>query len=260
MTTLSPSSPATGIHPDRPPLGRLIAVEVRKLTDTRAGVWMMALIVLACLVIVTVQLFVADADRQTFSRFFFPTLLPVGILLPVLGVLSVTSEWSQRTVMTTFALVPRRGRVIVAKVVAGLITAVLSVGASLVFGVLGNLVGTALGGAGDWDLTLTGVGQALIFQAVNLLLGTAFGLLFLNSPLAIVLYFALPLLWSLLGELVSGLDKVAGWLDLSRTMAPLVANEGLTGDLWSRLAASVAVWVVLPLVLGVVRVLRNEAK
>ena len=32
-----------------------------------------------------------------------------GFLLPVLGIMLVTSEWSQRTAMVTFTLEPHRG-------------------------------------------------------------------------------------------------------------------------------------------------------
>ena len=102
------------------------------------------------------------------------------MLLPVLGVLSVTSEWSQRTAMTTFALVPGRGRVVGAKLLAGAVAAVLAVVAGLAFATLANLVGMALGGAGDWNVTATSIAMAVLFQLLNVLMGAAFGLLFLS--------------------------------------------------------------------------------
>ena len=40
------------------------------------------------------------------------------IILPMIAILSVTSEWSQRSGLTTFTLVPHRGRVILAKAIA----------------------------------------------------------------------------------------------------------------------------------------------
>ena len=40
-------------------------------------------------------------------------------LLPVVGILLVSSEWSQRTAQVSFTLVPRRPRVIAAKMLAG---------------------------------------------------------------------------------------------------------------------------------------------
>ncbi len=48
----------------------------------------------------------------------------VSVLLPVLGILLVTAEWSQRTALTTFTLVPRRERIIAAKAAAGVALAV----------------------------------------------------------------------------------------------------------------------------------------
>ena len=47
---------------------------------------------------------------RTFLNFMGATATPQGFLLPVLGILLVTSEWGQRTALTTFALEPHRGR------------------------------------------------------------------------------------------------------------------------------------------------------
>ena len=42
--------------------------------------------------------------------------MPLSVVLPMIAILSITSEYSQRTGLTTYTLVPRRGRVIIAKV------------------------------------------------------------------------------------------------------------------------------------------------
>ena len=39
--------------------------------------------------------------------------------MPVVGILLVTSEWTQRTAMISFTLVPHRSRVLLAKLLAG---------------------------------------------------------------------------------------------------------------------------------------------
>ena len=52
----------------------------------------------------------------------------LGYFLPVLLILMVTSEWSQRTGLTTFTLEPHRGRVVGAKFVAGLIRRAIEAG------------------------------------------------------------------------------------------------------------------------------------
>ena len=67
----------------------------------------------------------------------------------MLGILSITSEWSQRTALTTFALVPRRERVVAAKLAAVVLAALASVLASLAVAAVGTLVARATGGAGQ---------------------------------------------------------------------------------------------------------------
>ena len=71
---------------------------------------------------------VLGQDQEATFGFLQRRQHPDGILLPVLGVMSVTSEWSQRTAMVTFALEPSRGRVIAAKYVSALVIAVVAAG------------------------------------------------------------------------------------------------------------------------------------
>ncbi len=56
-------------------------------------------------------------------------LVPVDLILPVVGIMAMTSEWTQRTALTTFTLSPRRIPVLFAKLVAAiaLATAVVAV-------------------------------------------------------------------------------------------------------------------------------------
>ena len=79
--------------------------------------------------------------------------------------------------------------------------------------------------------------------------GVAFGLAFMNSALAIVMYFVIPIGWSILGETISALDKPADWLDLGRPMTTLADSTAtMTGTDWAQLATASAVWVGLVLV------------
>ena len=250
-----PSRPAAG--PTAPSLLTLVRVELRKSRDTRAGRWLLVVIGLACLLVVGLQLFVDDAPKS-FDSFFGFTQLPIGILLPVLGILLVTSEWSQRTAMTTFALVPRRSRVLVAKVLAATVLALLGVVASLVAAALGTLLTPVFSdGVMEWDVTGAQLGQIAVFQVVSVLSGVAFGMLLLSSPLAIVLYFVLPTVFTILVNLVAALDWVRDWLDLSTTTMPMFEGE-LDGQGWAQLGTSVCLWVVLPMLLGWLRIQRAE--
>ena len=112
---------------------------------------------------------------------------------------------------------------------------------------------------GSWSLELSQIGNAALFEVLGILGGIAFGLAFLSSPLAIVMYFVLPIAWAILGESIHALDGPAKWLDTSRTMEPLVENTMSGGD-WARLGTSVALWVGVALVIGLLRLRRSELK
>jgi ABC-type transport system involved in multi-copper enzyme maturation permease subunit len=201
---------------------------------------------------------VLDDAPKGFADHFAFTQLPVGVLLPVLGILLVTSEWSQRTAMTTFALVPRRSRVLTAKVLAGVLLALLGVAASAVAAAVGTLLTPAFTDTGmDWSTTGAQVSQVALVQVVFVLAGLALGMLLLSSPLAIVLYFVLPLVFTILVSTVSALDWVRDWLDLSTTTMPMYEGA-LEGQGWLQLATSSALWLLLPMVVGWVRIQRAE--
>ncbi|MFC0532745.1 ABC transporter permease [Phytohabitans kaempferiae] len=257
--TATPTVPTPHVAPvSRPSIPRLTLVELRKMTDTRAGFWLLAVTALGYLALVVVMFFAAGPEEQTFYGFFQITLIPSGILLPVIGILAVTSEWTQRSALTTFTLVPERERVAAAKLLAGLVLAVASVVAGLAFAAVGNLAAIAFQDAdGSWQLTAGALGSALLFQVINMLMGIAFGMLLMNSALAIVMYFLLPMVWGILGGLVSALSTAAKWLDLSITSTPLTENA-MSGSDWPKLAASVGLWVVVPLVVGLARLIRRE--
>jgi len=238
----------------RPGLGRLSQIELRKMSDTRAGFWLLLTIVLMAAAIVTITLIAGNADDKDFTSLFQGALWVVSILLPVLGILAVTSEWSQRTALTTFALVPERERVIGAKVIAAIALGLGAVVACLLTAAIGNLIV-----GGSWDLNSSLLGNAAVFEVAGMLGGVAFGLVFMNSALAIVLYYLLPTVWTILGETIHALDKPADWLDTSRTMQPLVDDQ-MTGQAWAHLGTSVAVWVGVVLLIGLWRLRRTELK
>jgi ABC-2 type transport system permease protein len=238
----------------RPPLQRLAAVELRKSADTRAGFWLMLVIVLLAAALVVVQLIWGEAGDQHLTPLFQTTIEITELVLPVLGILLVTSEWSQRTGLTTFALVPMRERVIVAKVMAAAVLTVAAVAACLVIAAIGNVFG-----GGDWNGGLDELGRYGLYQLIAVLGGVAFGLAFMNSALAIVMYFLLPIGWAILGETISALDKPADWLDLSRPKMALIEG-GMSGTEWAQLATAAGLWVGLVFIIGLIRLRRTELK
>ncbi|MGX6447221.1 ABC transporter permease [Patulibacter sp. S7RM1-6] len=201
-----------------------------------------------------------DADDRTLGNVLQIVLLPLGLLLPVIGVLSATGEWSQRTALTTFALVPRRGRVVAAKVLA---TVALGLAACVVWalvGTAGAVVAGALGGAPDpWSVDGALLAQGPVALVLSIVWGVAFGLLVMAPAPAIVAYFAVPTVFALLGELVTGLDRAWDWLDPNRGIDALTRGD-LAGSGWAHLVVSGALWIGVPLALGTLRTLRREVK
>jgi ABC-type transport system involved in multi-copper enzyme maturation permease subunit len=244
---------ATG--PDRPaPLPRIIAVELRKLVDTRAGTWLLAGTGLGAVVLVGVLAAVPTTGMRTPEELLWAAQLPAVVVLPVLGVLAMAGEWSQRTALTTFALVPRRGRVLAGKLAAAALVAVAAAVATVPVAVLGGLA-AGLPDAGPPAPAV--LAQCALQLVVFVLMGSAFGALLMSTPLAVAGYFVLPTAWTLLSGLVPGLAQAAAWLDTAATTAPL-SEAALTGAQWARLAVSVAVWVALPLAAGWLRLRRRE--
>jgi hypothetical protein len=104
-------------------LARLVQIELRKAVDTRAGRWLLVVIALVALGTAILTAVTGSAGDRNLPRVLGDAIQLVSVLLPVLGILLVTSEWSQHTALTTFTLVPRRSRIIGAKVAAGVLLA-----------------------------------------------------------------------------------------------------------------------------------------
>ncbi|QLQ11221.1 MAG: hypothetical protein HZY75_13575 [Nocardioidaceae bacterium] len=118
------------------PMSRLIKTELRKMGDTRAGLWLLISIA-AITVIVTVAFFIwGDRDEMTWGTLSSFGAIPLAFLLPVLSILLITQEWGQRTALVTFSQVPHRGKVITAKVIAALIFAVAGLLIAMLIGAI----------------------------------------------------------------------------------------------------------------------------
>lgn len=240
------------------PLARLTRVELRKATDTRSGRWLLVLIAAIAVAGALVAALTGTARDHTLAQILGVTAQVTVILLPVLGVLLVTSEWSQRSALTTFTLVPRRARVVTAKAAAAVLLAVTATVACLAIAVPATALATHGSGglSGTWAGAGPAIGQALAFEVLNVLLGVAFGLVFRSSAVAIVIYFALPTGWSILTATVSALTGVGQWLDPGTTWNHL-AGGTLTATTWAQVAATAGVWIVLPAAAGLWRLIRD---
>jgi hypothetical protein len=250
----------------RIPLSRVTRIELRKMFDTRSGFWLMASIAItATIATVAVVLFASD-DSLTYSSFGAAVGVPMTIVLPMIAILSVTSEWSQRSGLTTFTLVPSRGRVILAKALAAVGVAVVSMLLALAIGALGNVVGAAINGTPQvWDISVVDSLQIILGNVLGLLAGFMLGVLIRNSPGAIVAYFVyslvLPSLAAILAANQEWFRDAQGWVDVNYAQTALFSTEGaLTGAQWAHIAVTGVIWLVVPLAVGLRMLMRSEIK
>ncbi|KGN38123.1 ABC transporter permease [Knoellia subterranea] len=242
------------------PWSRLIHVELRKMVDTRAGRWMLIVMSAISLIVVGAFLIWGPADEATFGTLLGLTSFPLVMLLPILGIMAATSEWSQRTGLVTFTLEPRRGRVVAAKVIAALLLGLVVTASAFATSALANVLGSSLSDAsGAWDVSWKVALGVTVGFAVFVLQGLAFGFVFLNTPFAIVASLVLPTVWTIAINLISALREPSKWLDLNQVTEPLFSGS-MTGENWGQLATSFGVWVLLPLAIGSWRVMRREVK
>ena len=256
MSTTTLSAPirvnTAGTHA-RPSLGRLVAVELRKMVDTRAGFWVQVATVAITVVAVIVRCVVGDAADHTFASVLYVGLQPAAVLLPIVGILIVTSEWSQRTGLITFALVPVRSRVLGAKLIASVVLAGAMLVMSVAVAAAGVLV-AAPGIDGTWSDLAPLIGQSTVYVIAAMVTGVAFGAILLASAPAIVANFAVPTVWVALASLPV-FAGVAPWLDPALDG---MSEEVLSLSQWAHAGTALAVWMLLPLVIGAWRITRRE--
>jgi ABC-type transport system involved in multi-copper enzyme maturation permease subunit len=251
-------------RPEPIPFLRILEVELRKMFDTRAGFWLMASIVIASAIATVVTIALGDRDDLTFDSFAASVGSPMSVVLPIIGALAVTSEWSQRNALTSFTLVPSRARVIGAKFVNVLFIGAAGMLVALGVGAVGNLVTAAVtGNDAVWDIPAWTFAQIVLANELGMLIGFALGLLFRSSPAAIVGYFVVALvLPGLSGALASAQQwwaDNAGWFDINETRF-LLFDSKLTGEEWAQLGVTTTLWVLVPLLLGMRLVMRAEVK
>ena len=203
-------------------------------------------------------------DELPYSQLVLAIGMPMTVILPVIAALSVTSEWTQRTGLATFTLVPQRGRVMLAKAIGSVLVALASTVVAFSVAALGNVAAAQLTGiAPVWDGDAGAL--AAFASAITLLLLTGFtlGALIRSSAGAVVAYmvyaFVLPGVLTLLAMYQEWFRDLRPWVDAKLTQNALLQG-GLAGDQWTHLAVTSLAWFVIPLTIGVRAVLRAEVK
>ncbi len=269
LTPKIPISGATASHA-RPrtiapiPLGRLVKVELRKMFDTRAGFWLMAsVLIVAVLASAAVIVWAPDAEI-TMATFSTAMGMPLSVVLPIIAILAITSEHSQRTGLTTYALVPWRGRVITAKIIAVVLVGVASMFFSLAVGAVSTLVASAITGLDPvWDVTISEFSHITLANILGMMMGLTLGVLLRGSAAAIVGYFVYALvLPGALGTLAFYQEwflDLQPWVDVNYAINRLF-EMSMTTQAWQQLAVTSLVWLWIPLAIGLRAFMRAEVK
>jgi ABC-type transport system involved in multi-copper enzyme maturation permease subunit len=245
-------------------LSRVFRVELRKMFDTRSGFWLIASIGITGLIATVATVAFAPDQYLTYYNFAKAVGYPITVILPMVSLLAITSEWSQRSGLTTFTYVSSRRRVVGAKMLSSVVVAVASMVFAFAAGAVGNVVGSSIAGTPTvWDLDVDQALTIVLGNLISLSIGAMLGMLLRSSAGGLVMYFVLvlvlPNLFSLLAASQSWFEDLQPWVDL--TYAQSFLFEGMeTAAQWAHVATAVGLWIVLPGIFGLRRVMRSEVK
>ena len=264
----SSATPAPG-----PTLGRVTRSETVKLRTLRSNVILVATAALFLLVLGPVQALgqvLAPQGAEPIGDLGAATSVALNggvtaaLLLGVLGVLTVTSEFPTALVRTTFWAVPRRGMVVRGKAIAfaRLVLPLVLVGAAVALEVSRLILARidsplTWGEPGTWwaavAMSLYAVGWGLLGQSLGWILRSAVGAAFA----LLGLMFVLPMLVALLPRSVA--DAVLPLLASEASSAMMRVDQTGPG-LAPPVAALVWVgWMVAGLAVATVTVHRRDA-
>ncbi|HEU5421026.1 MAG TPA: ABC transporter permease [Streptosporangiaceae bacterium] len=174
-------------------MGAALRIEIRKLTTTRTW-WVLGLVAIAVAVLVTVLTVAGASSSQHAPLEIFTGALIGGVqtaymITAIVGITAVAGEYRHRTATSSYLAIPRRGRLISAKLL-------VLAGYGLIVGVM--VVGICSAIAAPWlsaqhllngTLTSSGVARAVIGGtaaiAVMTAVGVAVGALLRNQIVAV---------------------------------------------------------------------------
>jgi large-conductance mechanosensitive channel len=132
-------------------------------------------------------------------------------------------------------------------------------------GAVGNLAGSAIVGVDTvWDVSLVHASQILLGNLVGMAIGFTLGVVLRNSAGAIVGYFVVSLVMPgilvLLAQVRSWFEDLQPWIDWNETQVALFEGATNTGEEWAMLGSTTMIWIVIPLVVGLLSLRRSEVK
>jgi ABC-2 type transport system permease protein len=179
----------------------------------------------------------------------------------VIAVLSVTIEWSQRSGLTTFTLVPHRGHVIAAKAIACVGVAIVSIPLGFAIGAR-NIVGTSVAGIDPvWDVTVTNMATVTLANVLGLLgLHARHTHPELRARPGGLLRVLVPAHAGRHPRGLAGLVPAPATLDRLKLAGRTLKDGTVSAQQWAHLAVTSVIWLLIPLAIGLALVPRAEVK
>jgi ABC-2 type transport system permease protein len=260
----------------RIPFSRLVAVEWRKMHDTRGGFWLLLItgaLILLAMGLTLLVMGLEDISASAWDLTANVMIIPVSLLVPVFSVLIVTSEWGQRSALVTFALEPHRMRVLLAKLVTVSLLGLATIAVAVAVAMVTAAVGAAMtGNEMVWGFETRPFLVLVLQQVCYFLMGFGFGMFILSTPGAITTYYLVALLlpvmvYSILFFTFGWAQDLIPWIDMGYATTPIIVGTDPVGEPvdvaaldYLRFGFTAVLWVVIPLVAGFWRVLRAEVK
>jgi hypothetical protein len=234
----------------------LVRAELLKVRTTRAPYFLaLAGVLLSMLGVLGNAL---TAGQQTLppltdpamARTVYASAGGVTSLIPVIGILIMTTEYRFMTVTSTFLVTPRRGRVVTAKMVAAALVSALigAVSVILSFALAAVILSVKTHAAVPATTQLQIAGGVLLSCALYGILGVSVGALIKNQVAAVVV----ALVWTFVVEalVVALLPSVGKWLPAGANNAILQGSRPGASFLpvWGGALVLVGYAVVLALV------------
>ncbi len=193
------------------------------------------------------------------------TSILAGLLISVIGVLAISSEFGHGTIRPTLVATPARAKVFIAKAI---VLAVLAFVSGLVIGLVGYVIGFALwSGRGaedlsffdsDGTLSVLLLGLPILFVLLTLF-GYGLGLLIRNSAAAVTL----AILWPILIETiigtafaVAGVEEPGKFLPYQSALA--LVTPDADGFAYGRLGGGLFFGIVVFVLVGAAMLINNR--
>jgi hypothetical protein len=236
------------------PLAVAVRVESRKLVDTRSARWLLFAMILIGLSLIALAagLSLERGGVLEVSVLLMGLALPGAIIAPLLAILSVTSDWQHKDVMTFYVLQPRRLVILGAKYIAVTLFATAVMAAICLCALL---VAMVLAQSSSLEVVYTGLGQGLWYATCAVLIGSISGAAvasaLMSTPLAIVVV----LIQSTVADLLIGLVPNIPTSYLQSSTFSNFLSEG--GEMLPALSSAV-IWILAPAAAGAWRHLQRD--